>query len=85
VRVTARALTGGPGFEVEVTDDGPGIAQEHLDRVFNPFFTTRAKGTGLGLAIVHRIVESHGGTIRAGNRPEGGARFVARIPGREAA
>ena len=82
VRISARAIGDRTGFEVEVSDSGPGIPVEHVERIFNPFFTTKASGTGLGLAIVHRIVESHGGTIRAGNRAEGGARFVVRIPGR---
>ncbi|MFO0974418.1 MAG: ATP-binding protein [Phycisphaerae bacterium] len=65
----------------EVRDSGPGIPGDVLERVFDPFFTTRASGTGLGLAIVHRIVEAHGGSIRVGNRAEGGAEFTIRIPG----
>jgi signal transduction histidine kinase len=78
VHLSARR-TGG-GVEITVEDSGPGIAAENLARIFNPFFTTRASGTGLGLAICHRIIEAHGGTIRAGNAPGGGARFVIRLP-----
>jgi len=62
-----------------IRDTGPGIAPEILDRIFNPFFTTKDKGTGLGLAIVHRIIEAHNGTISAGNDPLGGAKFEVRI------
>jgi two-component system sensor histidine kinase HydH len=81
VRLAARPKSG--GAEIEICDSGPGIPREDLDRIFNPFFTTKAQGTGLGLAIVHQIVEAHGGTIRAGNRPEGGARFVVWVPGED--
>lgn len=62
-----------------VSDTGPGIPPAILDRIFNPFFTTKESGTGLGLAIVHRVVEAHEGTIVAGNDAEGGAVFNVRI------
>ncbi len=66
-------------FYLAVDDDGPGIPPEVMDRIFNPFFTTKDSGTGLGLAIVHRIVEAHDGSITASNRPAGGARFEIRV------
>jgi len=66
-------------FRLSIRDSGPGIPSAVLDRIFNPFFTTKETGTGLGLAIVHRIVEAHEGTITAGNSPQGGAVFEIRI------
>ena len=62
-----------------VSDSGPGIPADVMDKMFNPFFTTKDNGTGLGLAIVHRIVEAHDGTISVSNVAEGGARFEIRI------
>jgi PAS domain S-box-containing protein len=63
------------GVEVRVEDTGPGIAADHLDRLFQPFFTTKAGGIGMGLQICRSIVDGMGGRLEAGNRPEGGAWF----------
>jgi signal transduction histidine kinase len=66
-------------FRMTVIDSGPGIRADVLDRIFNPFFTTKETGTGLGLAIVHRVVEAHDGIITASNADTGGAKFEIRI------
>jgi two-component system sensor histidine kinase FlrB len=67
-------------LQLRVYDTGPGIPEAHLDKVFDPFFTTRAQGTGLGLAVVARTVADHGGTVVAANRPGGGAEFTLELP-----
>ena len=76
---------GAGSFRVLIDDTGPGIPENVLQKLFTPFFTTKpiGKGTGLGLAVCYGIVNMHGGSIRAGNRPEGGARFDIRIPDAE--
>ena len=66
-------------FHLLVRDHGPGIEPGVLEKIFNPFFTTKDTGTGLGLAIVHRVVEAHDGTITATNAEGGGAKFEVRI------
>lgn len=66
--------------EIAVSDTGPGVPEELRSRVFEPFFTTRAKGVGLGLAIARQVVEAHGGTLDVGSGTAGGARFVLTIP-----
>jgi signal transduction histidine kinase len=67
---------------LEVRDNGPGIPEAVLDRVFDPFFTTRGpdEGTGLGLAIAFDIAREHGGALEVSSRPGQGARFVLRLP-----
>jgi two-component system sensor histidine kinase KdpD len=71
-------------LEIEVTDQGPGIPEEHLTQIFDKFFRiTRAdgtSGTGLGLAISKGIVDAHGGKIWAENRPGGGSKIVLTLP-----
>lgn len=68
-------------IEIQLSDNGPGISSEQLDRIFEPYVTTKAKGTGLGLAIVKRIVEEHGGSIRIDTQCQNkGAAFLIRFP-----
>ncbi|MGE0362624.1 MAG: nitrogen regulation protein NR(II) [Vicinamibacterales bacterium] len=70
---------------VTVADNGPGLPEADRDRLFQPFFTTRADGTGLGLALVQKFVVTHNGHVRAGNGPTGGALFTVILPLRTAA
>ncbi|MDD5673605.1 MAG: ATP-binding protein, partial [Chitinivibrionales bacterium] len=65
---------------ITIADNGPGIEDENLERIFAPYFTQRPSGTGLGLALVRRIIEEHNGAIVAGNNPAGGAYFKFTIP-----
>ncbi len=67
-------------FTVLVCDDGPGIPLELMDRIFDPFFSTKDSGTGIGLAICRRIVEDHGGILTAENQLLGGAMFTVQLP-----
>lgn len=70
---------------VSVADNGPGIADKDLSKIFLPFYTTKAQGTGLGLAVVQKIVVQHGGTVEARNRPGRGAEFLLTLPLRRTA
>ena len=78
VQVTATRVA--DTWRAEIADDGAGIAPENIDKIFNPFFTTRAKGAGLGLAYAFQAVKAHGGAISVENRLEGGALFSVEIP-----
>lgn len=71
---------GNPYTEILICDNGPGFSEELKGKVFEPYITDKPKGTGLGLAIVKKIIEEHGGMIRAENRPEGGALISIRLP-----
>ncbi|ORJ59586.1 hybrid sensor histidine kinase/response regulator [Geothermobacter hydrogeniphilus] len=67
-------------LQIEVSDTGAGIPEEHLSQIFDPFFTTKSKGTGFGLSVVLRIVKTLGGRIRVENAVDAGARFLIELP-----
>jgi two-component system sensor histidine kinase PilS (NtrC family) len=69
-----------PQGEIVISDTGMGVREEDLDKIFNPFFTTKEKGTGLGLSIVHKIVESYGGKISVRSRLGQGTIFAMILP-----
>jgi signal transduction histidine kinase len=76
----ADPASGTPGWSLAVIDQGRGIAPEAMDKIFVPFFTTRADGTGLGLPVVLHVALLHDGYVTATNRPEGGAQFAVWLP-----
>ncbi|HKF93224.1 MAG TPA: ATP-binding protein, partial [Gammaproteobacteria bacterium] len=81
-RINVRINGDGQYICMVVNDDGRGIAQEELEHIFDPFYTTRRSqgGSGLGLSLVHRIVADHNGTVEAHSAPGEGTRFVIRLP-----
>ncbi len=83
-RVTLRGemlRNGDAGFQrITVSDNGPGIPEAALPKLFQPFFTTKPQGTGLGLAVVQKIIVQHGGQVEARNHAEGGAAFIVTLP-----
>jgi len=79
--VEARLSNYGNGtIDLSIHDNGPGIPPAIMERIFQPFATNKPHGTGLGLYLSARILEEHGGSITAGNRPEGGASFSIKLP-----
>ncbi len=79
IRISSRC-TDDERAEITIADEGPGIPQDDLPRLFEPFFSRKAGGTGLGLCAAQKIVELHGGTIRAENASGRGAIFRVRLP-----
>ena len=67
-------------FELSVTDTGVGIAADQLERIFQPFFTTKAHGIGLGLPITKRLIEDHGGSLRVESHPGNGTTISVLLP-----
>lgn len=81
-RVVVRADTSADKLTLIVEDNGPGISEELLERIFQPLFSTKVKGTGLGLAVVKNIVERHRGEIRVRSSPGRGTTFFVELPRR---
>jgi signal transduction histidine kinase len=78
-RVSVSAAREDGNVVIQVRDTGPGISPADLQKIFIPFFTTKAKGHGIGLALTHRIITQHGGTLTATNSPDGGALFTIKL------
>jgi two-component system sensor kinase FixL len=78
--VIRTAMEDGRGVRVSVRDSGIGIDRHEMDRLFEPFYTTKADGLGMGLSISRTIIKAHNGTIGAENNPEGGATFYFTLP-----
>jgi two-component system, NtrC family, sensor kinase len=81
------ATSNGAGVFVEVTDTGSGIAQEHIQKIYDPFFTTKAavrdgqrRGTGLGLSVTYGIIQEHAGKIKVDSRVGSGTTFTLEFP-----
>ncbi|MEO7323360.1 MAG: ATP-binding protein [Dokdonella sp.] len=82
IRVATRRFRAGDDdwIDLSVSDNGPGLPADFGERWFEPYTSSKARGTGLGLAVVKKIVEEHGGTVRAENDVQGGATFILRLP-----
>ncbi len=81
-KLTVKAVRLDKSIRISIIDDGPGISKEHLAKLFQPFFTTKAigEGTGLGLSLSHGIISEHGGTIGAVSEEGKGATFTIELP-----
>ncbi len=82
VTVGTKYTKSGKGVEIEVRDNGNGIPQKNLDKIFQPFFTTKptGQGTGLGLSLSYDIVKAHGGELKVETKEGEGTTFMISIP-----
>jgi signal transduction histidine kinase len=80
---TLEELGGRKWQRICVADNGPGIPEHDLQKIFLPFYTTKSEGTGLGLAVVQKVALQHGGSIEAHNLSQGGAEFLLWLPLRQ--
>jgi signal transduction histidine kinase len=78
--VTVGVERQGGDVQIAISDDGPGIPEELVERILDPMFTTKTQGTGMGLSIVQRVVEAHGGTLTVRSVRGQGATFTLRFP-----
>jgi nitrogen fixation/metabolism regulation signal transduction histidine kinase len=83
VIISTRLNESAQGISLTIHDNGPGFDPQAIDRIFEPYVTSKEKGSGLGLAICRRIVEEHGGNIRATNLSNGGAAVIISLPLRQ--
>jgi two-component system sensor histidine kinase HydH len=79
-KITVESQVGRNGWEIMFADNGMGISEEVLPKLFLPLFTTKAKGMGFGLAICKRIVEAHGGSIAVSSTKGVGTTFTLNLP-----
>jgi signal transduction histidine kinase len=80
VDVQMTKIEGEMFYAITVNDNGKGISEESLEKLFDPFYTTKTEGTGLGLSISYGIIHRHRGNIEVSNRAEGGAQVLIRLP-----
>jgi nitrogen fixation/metabolism regulation signal transduction histidine kinase len=82
IRIATRIVRDGEqdAVDLSVADNGPGLPADFGERWFEPYTTSKARGTGLGLAVVKKIIEEHGGSVRAERDAQGGAVFTLRLP-----
>jgi two-component system, NtrC family, sensor histidine kinase HydH len=83
ISATIEDLAGKKWQRISVSDNGPGVPEQDLPKIFLPFYTTKSEGTGLGLAVVQKVALQHGGSIEARNRAGGGAEFLLWLPLRQ--
>lgn len=80
--ITVKTSSSNGNITVEISDNGPGIPKENIDKIFRPFYSSKGygKGTGLGLSIVKRIITEHKGSIQVKSQPNKGTAFLITLP-----